>query len=111
MCFLTYIQCTWSLSSLQELVEERDNLEKQLSQLTGLLGQVEEKRLSAIKDMENMKVSYLLRIVLRTYIRMCVCVYVCMHQQSIDFGAVFPYLSHLILFLLTNVVTLHLANT
>ena len=45
-------------SSLQELVEERDNLEKQLSQLTGLLGQVEEKRLSAIKDMENMKVTY-----------------------------------------------------
>ena len=41
---------------LQELVEERDNLEKQLSQVTGLLGQVEEKRLSAMKDMENMKV-------------------------------------------------------
>ena len=47
MCFL----------SLQELVEERDNLEKQLSQMTALLGQVEEKRLSAIKDMENMKVT------------------------------------------------------
>ena len=46
------------LPSIQELVEERDNLEKQLSQLTGLLGQVEEKRLSAIKDMENMKVTY-----------------------------------------------------
>ena len=70
-------QCTCSLSSLQELVEERDNLEKQLSQLTGLLGQVEEKRLSAIKDMENMKVSYLLRIVLRMYIRTCVCVCMC----------------------------------
>lgn len=41
---------------MQELVEERDNLEKQLSQLTSLLGQVEEKRLSTIKDMENMKV-------------------------------------------------------
>jgi hypothetical protein len=39
------------------LVEERDNLEKQLSQMTGLLGQVEEKRLSAIKDMDNMKVT------------------------------------------------------
>ena len=45
-----------NIALLQELVEERDNLEKQLSQLTGLLGQVEEKRLSAIKDMENMKV-------------------------------------------------------
>lgn len=47
-----------SIASLQELVKERDNLEKQLSQLTGLLSQVEEKRLSAIKDMENMKVTY-----------------------------------------------------
>ena len=45
-----------NIALLQELVEERDNLEKQLSQMTGLLGQVEEKRLSAIKDMENMKV-------------------------------------------------------
>ena len=45
-----------NIALLQELVEERDNLEKQLSQLTGLLGQVEEKRLSAIKDMDNMKV-------------------------------------------------------
>lgn len=42
--------------NIQELVEERDHLEKQLSQLTALLGQVEEKRLSTIKDMENMKV-------------------------------------------------------
>ena len=44
--------------SFQELVEERDNLEKQLSQMTALLGQVEEKRLTAIQDMENMKVTY-----------------------------------------------------
>ena len=38
-------------------MEERDNLEKQLSQVTSLLGQVEEKRLSTMKDMENMKVT------------------------------------------------------
>ena len=48
---------------VQELVEERDNLEKQLSQVTSLLGQVEEKRLSTIKDMENMKVNEHLFIV------------------------------------------------
>ena len=39
-------------------MEEDDNLEKQLSQLTGLLGRIEDKRLFAIKDMENMKVTY-----------------------------------------------------
>lgn len=44
------------ISPFQELVEERESLEKQLSQLTALLGQVEEKRLRAIKDAENMKV-------------------------------------------------------
>lgn len=53
---MNWSTCLSFLGGLQELVEERDNLEKQLSQVTSLLGQVEEKRLSTMKDMENMKV-------------------------------------------------------
>ena len=79
-CIILYIV---DLPSIQELVEERDNLEKQLSQLTGLLGQVEEKRLSAIKDMENMKVTYT-----HAYYYTYLCMYT--NYVSIDFGAMIP---------------------
>ena len=40
----------------QELLNARDNLEKQLHELTVQLGQVEEQRIKALRDMENMRV-------------------------------------------------------
>ena len=40
----------------QELLNARDSLEKQLHELTVQLGQVEEQRIKALRDMENMRV-------------------------------------------------------
>ena len=40
----------------QELLNARDSLEKQLHELTVQLGQVEEQRIKALRDTENMRV-------------------------------------------------------
>ena len=42
---------------LQELLNARDSLERQLHELTVQLGHVEEQRLLALKDMEKLRVS------------------------------------------------------
>ena len=45
---------------LQELLNTRDSLERQLQELTQQLGHVEEQRLQALKDGENLRVSAVL---------------------------------------------------